>query len=105
MIAGHTVRPNSMPGPTGFGFGSRNNPKPAATTMTNSGVEPTTSSPTPTFTHVDFRYSLMAAIGLTGKLRRPPRSPDQAPRAHGAVPQPRRVSRFPPTIARSHLRF
>src|SRR5258708_7600942 len=69
IIAGQNVSPNSMPGPTGFGFGSSHNPNAAAVMMNNSGVAPTTSKTRPTLTHVDLRYWLMADCGLTVKLR------------------------------------
>src|SRR2546421_3372635 len=69
IIAGQNVSPNSMPGPTGFGFGSGHNPNAAAVMMNNSGVAPTTSKTRPTLTHVDLRYWLMADCGLTVKLR------------------------------------
>src|SRR6266404_6171209 len=65
IIAGQNVSPNSMPGPTGFGFGSGHNPNAAAVMMNNSGVAPTTSKTRPTLTHVDLRYWLMADCGLT----------------------------------------
>jgi hypothetical protein len=68
MIAGQNVSPNSMPGPTGFGFGSGHNPNAAAVMMNNSGVAPTTSKTRPTLTHVDLRYRLMADCGLTPRL-------------------------------------
>src|SRR5256885_14855956 len=68
IIAGQNVSPNSMPGPTGFGFGSGHNPNAAAVMMNNSGVAPTTSKRRPTLTHVDLRYWLMAGCGLTVKL-------------------------------------
>src|SRR5256885_15245412 len=73
IIAGQNVSPNSMPGPTGFGFGSGHNPNAAAVMMNNSGVAPTTSKTRPTLTHVDLRYWLMADCGLTvshGPLQR-----------------------------------
>src|SRR5437660_5469345 len=69
IIAGQNVSANSMPGPTGFGFGSGHNPNAAAVMMNNSGVAPTTSKTRPTLTHVDLRYWLMADCGLTVKLR------------------------------------
>src|SRR5207249_4812517 len=70
IIAGQNVSPNSMPGPTGFGFGSGHNPNAAAAMMNNSGVAPTTSKTRPTLTHVDLRYWLMADCGLANvKLR------------------------------------
>src|SRR5213595_1855010 len=65
IIAGQNVSPNSMPGPTGFGFGSGHNPNAAAVMMNNSGLAPTTSNTRPTLTHVDLRYWLMADCGLT----------------------------------------
>src|SRR6266571_1670717 len=65
IIAGQNVSPNSMPGPTGFGFGSGHNPNAAAVMMSNSGLAPTTSKTRPTLTHVDLRYWLMADCGLT----------------------------------------
>jgi hypothetical protein len=76
IIAGQNVSPNSMPGPTGFGFGSGHNPNAAAVMMNNSGVAPTTSKTRPTLTHVDLRYRLMADCGLTVKLRGRAMAPD-----------------------------
>src|SRR5256885_8005509 len=76
IIAGQNVSPNSMPGPTGFGFGSGHNPNAAAVMMNNSGVAPTTSKTRPTLTQVDLRYWLMADCGLTVKLRRHTEAPD-----------------------------
>ncbi len=77
IIAGQNVSPNSMPGPTGFGFGSGHNPNAAAVMMNNSGVAPTTSKTRPTLTHVDLRYWLMADCGLTVKLRGRTTTPDE----------------------------
>src|SRR6266404_8976844 len=93
IIAGQNVSPNSMPGPTGFGFGSGHNPNAAAVMMNNSGVAPTTSKTRPTLTHVDLRYRLMADCGLTVKLRGRTITSDGrrrrtiSPRARGAEPQ------------------
>src|SRR5882724_5253067 len=92
IIAGQNVSPNSMPGPTGFGFGSGHNPNAAAVMMNNSGVAPTTSKTRPTLTHVDLRYWLMADCGLTVKLSGRPMQPDQRQTAY--------ASRTPPTIVR-----
>src|SRR5437588_1808218 len=77
IIAGQNVSANSMPGPTGFGFGSGHNPNAAAVMMNNSGVAPTTSKTRPTLTHVDLRYWLMADCGLTVKLRGRTTTPDE----------------------------
>src|SRR2546426_1123855 len=77
IIADQNVSPNSMPGPTGFGFGSGHNPNAAAVMMNNSGVAPTTSKTRPTLTHVDLRYWLMADCGLTVKLSGRPTPPDK----------------------------
>src|SRR2546430_13878134 len=68
MIAGQNVRPNSRPGPIGFGFGSGHNPTAAATMMKWSGPAPTTSKARPTFTHTDLRYWRIAKCGLTVRL-------------------------------------
>src|SRR6267143_723356 len=76
IIAGQNVSPNSMPGPTGFGFGSGHNPNAAAVMMNSSGVAPTTSKTRPTLTHVDLRYWLMADCGLTPRLSGRPETPD-----------------------------
>src|SRR6267143_1960293 len=76
IIAGQNVSPNSMPGPTGFGFGSGHNPNAAAVMMNNSGAAPTTSKTRPTLTHVDLRYWLMADCGLTPRLSGRPETPD-----------------------------
>src|SRR5205814_1869358 len=92
IIAGQNVSPNSMPGPTGFGFGSGHNPNAAAVMMNNSGVAPTTSKTRPTLTHVDLRYWLMADCGLTVELRGRPEAPTKrrgrtlSSRARGADP-------------------
>ena len=92
IIAGQNVSPNSMPGPTGFGFGSGHNPNAAAVMMNNSGVAPTTSRTRPTLTHVDLRYWRMADCGLTVKLRGRTEAPDTrrgrtlSPGARGAKP-------------------
>src|SRR5256885_3651692 len=77
IIAGQNVSPNSIPGPTGCGFGSGHNPNAAAVMMNNNGVAPTTSKTRPTLTHVDLRYWLMADCGLTVKLRGRMTRPDQ----------------------------
>src|SRR2546421_13072656 len=77
MIAGQNVRPNSRPGPIGFGFGSGHNPTAAATMMNRSGPAPTTSKARPTFTHTDLRYWRIAKCGLTVKLTGRPETPDR----------------------------
>src|SRR5438477_11874084 len=92
MIAGQNVRPNSRPGPIGFGFGSGHNPTAAATMMNRSGPAPTTSKARPTFTHIDLRYWRIAKCGLTVKLRGRTGAPDgaegaQSLSARGAKPQ------------------
>src|SRR5437660_2194178 len=92
MIAGQNVRPNSRPGPIGFGFGSGHNPTAAATMMNRSGPAPTTSKARPTFTHTDLRYWRIAKCGLTVRLSgrvqtRPARGERTiAKRARGAPP-------------------
>src|SRR5437667_260067 len=90
MMAGQNVRPNSRPGPIGFGFGSGHNPTAAATMMNRSGPATTTSKARPTFTHIDLRYWRIAKCGLTVKLRGRTPTPDQrrgrtlSPGARGA---------------------
>src|SRR5882762_4396679 len=103
IIAGQNVSPNSMPGPTGFGFGSGHNPNAAAVMMNNSGVAPTTSKTRPTLTHVDLRYWLMADCGLTVKLSGRPTRPDQRPGAHclpaPAAPNHLRITAAPTIVS------
>src|SRR5438309_6527020 len=77
MIAGQNVRPNSRPGPIGFGFGSGHNPTAAATMMNRSGPAPTTSKARPTFTHTDLRYWRIAKCGLTVKVSGRAMPPDK----------------------------
>src|SRR6266513_2689326 len=95
IIAGQNVSPNSMPGPTGFGFGSGHNPNAAAVMMNNSGVAPTTSKTRPTLTHVDLRYWLMADCGLTVKLKGRTTTSD---RRRGRTLSPSTRGAQPPTL-------